>query len=122
MRALLSLVLVLVSACAVAGGWRYVMVKDGTAAEHDVPPADLSYPPPGEPTPFRRAGEIPAGEVLSEGEAAYRRQNHMVIIDGYTSLPEGLRPPAAGAEADAGLPSPAQIEAVEAAGRRGALY
>lgn len=86
------------SVAAQAAGWRYLVYENGALVyDGPAPPVDLSYPPPGEPTPFIAADSPLRGTLLTPAEKTARP--HVVVIP----------PPPAGS-VEAAPPLPAEAE------------
>ncbi len=77
----LGLVLMLCCLPATSWGWRYVMYDDGQLAyDGPIPPVDLTYPAPGEPTPMRDADSPQTGAAVSSTEFSRLQSDPHVII------------------------------------------
>ena len=62
--------------------WEYRIIENGqTVYAEGIPPADLSYPAPGEPTPMVTADDPMQGRPISEQELeANLAGQHVIII------------------------------------------
>ena len=77
-----ALVIILLLTPATALAWRYVVFEEGQLSyDGNLPPLDISYPPPGEPTPTVKVGAPQEGEIMTADQIAeQRRRPHVVIV------------------------------------------
>lgn len=88
-----SLAMALAPATALA--WKYVAFQGKELIyEGPIPPVDLTYPPPGEPTPRMDAADPLQGRALTPSELARAvSRTHVVIVPSGRTLGRPARDP-----------------------------
>lgn len=73
---------------AIAFGWRYIAFQDDELVyEGHIPPVNLTYPPPGIPTPTMDIADSLEGVELKSREiTVLRSKPHVVIVPSRTEL------------------------------------
>jgi hypothetical protein len=81
MKKVIAFLLGVISTPVFAASWTYIVYEKGALTyEGHRPPVDLTYPPPGEPTPTMRAGDVLTGTVLTQKEAKADLSKPQLII------------------------------------------